>query len=117
MLDFSSNSYLHLGDISIGKSMRLVAQWREVSHDLVHRDASWESDSLLHVLGLLASVGLLALLLDHLIDLLAHGVDVGPRHAKFDSLGEARYIKERTQNRRKNATYGDWKWELCAYHQ
>ena len=89
MLDLSPSSYLHLGDISIGKGMRLIAQWREVTHNLVHRDASWESDTLLHVLGLLAGVGLLALLLDHLVDLLADGVDVSPWHAEFDGLGKA----------------------------
>lgn len=60
-----------------------------MAHNLVNRDASWESNTLLHVLGLLGSISLFALSLDHLVDSLAHGVDVSAWNAQFDGLGKA----------------------------
>ena len=80
---------LHFGNITISELGALVKKRRVVAHNVVNGDASGESNTTLQVLALLASVGLLDLLLDHGVDGGANGGDIGADHAELRSLLEA----------------------------
>ena len=62
-----------------------------MAHDVVHRDASGESDSSLEVLALLGSESFLHFFLNHSIDSAANSSDIGAWNGKFGGLGEALY--------------------------
>ena len=81
--------YLHFGDISFSEDLALVNEGREVTHHVVHRDASGECDTTLKVLALLAGESLLDLFLNHSINSAADGGNISAWDGELDSLGQA----------------------------
>jgi len=59
-----------------------------VSHNVVHRNAAWETNASLHLLRLLVLEGLLNFCFDKRINSLANSVDVSSFHAQTSSLLE-----------------------------
>ena len=80
---------LHFGDITVLQLRALINQRRVVAHDVVNRDASGESNASLQLFALLASESLLHFFLNHVVDGVADGGDIGARDSEFASLFEA----------------------------
>ena len=80
---------LHFGDIAFLKLGALIEEGREVAHDVVDRDAGRESDTTLELLALLAGESLLDFFLNHAVDGVADGGNVGAWDSQLTGLLEA----------------------------
>ena len=80
-----------LADISFLENTSLILERRVVAHDVVDGDSARESNTSLHVLGLLVAEDLLDFLINQVVDLLGDLEHVSLRDAQLDGLLEGNY--------------------------
>jgi len=76
----------NLANVALLDDTRLIGQWGEVAHDVVNRDGARESDTSLHVLGLLVAENFLDLFLNNVVDFSGNLVHISAWHAQLDGL-------------------------------
>jgi hypothetical protein len=78
-----------LGNITLFERARFIGKGGVVTNNLIDRNASGEGNSTLEVLGLLAVECFLDVLMDHGVNSLADGVDIGTFNQKGKSVLES----------------------------